>query len=775
MRRLPLFPLNPVRLPYQTMSTSAVSRLALTLFAVTSVAAQTASPPALSADKAVVMDPFDVTSVQSDRYQASNTISGTAMNTLLKDVPMSINVITAEFLNDAVIGDIERALDFNSSVTQIARSEVSNQIGMFSLRGFRNRNTLLDGVVGGDFIPRYLVDRIEVVKGPNTLYGQSDPGGLVNMISKRPRGKDQTDLTLRYGSFNTFGGDVDVSLAQVAPGVGLRVIGSYESSDGYRALPEDRKSSMGAAIVEWKATKTTRLRVLASTTAKSGNPSNRGVLPFEIIPTDLNGDGDTLDRVGGVPEGTARYNTTFAPEDFTSQTRNSEFSQDADYYQINAQQSIGSLLDLQYNFMRSEQVNDVSFREFNTFDAAGNVVALYQATNNYNVVDAHTLNALMRFQTGPVRHNLIAGARRTLSKGIGDTFNLRPGTATERAALDALAVNGRVFRHTLTKAQLQAGAEVWKDDAPTRHEIRGAGFRANQNGWNHAQTETFYVSDSFTVFNERLRILAGLRSIEFQGWSYQLNGSGGAKRITRDVSHQIGVNYTINRALVAFANQATSYNPNGFNVDTNDYFPAEESEALEVGLKLDGFLGGRVSGSVAWFVIDKINVVRSDYNPFTFRNTTEISDDSSEGLDVELFLNLAKGWQTTVSYTHLNARTVKSATEAIGMRLEGAAPDRLTFYTTYSFDDGALKGVRIGGGGIRAWGPIQQFGTSDSRLIREDGYTQINLFARYTRQLFGRPTTFGLNVSNLADEFYIRARGNSNSPREFMGSVHTRF
>ncbi|MBL9207755.1 MAG: TonB-dependent receptor [Opitutaceae bacterium] len=757
------------------MSTSTVSRLAFALLAGASASAQTSPPPTAPSDQAVVMDPFDVTSVQSDRYQASNTISGTAMNTLLKDVPMSINVITAEFLNDAVIGDIERVLDFNSSVTQIARAEVSNQIGMFSLRGFRNRNTLLDGVVGGDFIPRYLVDRIEVVKGPNTLYGQSDPGGLVNMISKRPRGKDQTDLTFRFGSFNTFGGDIDVSLAQVAPGVGLRVIGSYDASDGYRALSEDRKSYLGAAIVEWKATKTTRLRVLASTTTKSGNPSNRGVLPFEIIPTDLNGDGDTLDRVGGVPEATARYNTTFAPEDFTSQTRNSEFTQEGDYFQINAQQSVGSLLDLQYNFMRSEQVNDVAFREFNTFDAAGNVVALYQATNNYNVVDAHTLNALMRFETGPFRHSLIAGVRRTMSKGIGDTFNLRPGTPAERAVLDALAVNGRVFRHTLTKSQLLAGAEVWKDDAPTRNEIRSAGFRANQSGWNHGQTETFYVSDSFTVFNDRLRILAGLRSIELQGWSYQLNGSGGAKRITRDVSHQIGVNYAFNKSLVAFANQATSYNPNGFDVDTNDYFPAEESEAIEVGLKLDGFWGGRISGSVAWFAIDKINVVRSDYNPFTFRNTTEISDDRSEGLDVELFLNLAKGWQTTVSYTHLNARTVSSKTEAIGMRLEGAAPDRLTFYTTYSIDSGALKGVRFGGGAIRAWGPIQQFGTSDSRLIREDGYTQVNLFARYTRQLFGRPTTFGLNVSNLTDEFYIRARGNSNTPREFLGSIHTKF
>jgi iron complex outermembrane receptor protein len=144
-------------------------------------------------DEIVQLDPFDVTSVETDGYLASNSISGTAMNSLLKDIPMTINVITSEFLDDAIVGDLERALDFNSSVTQTTRGQISNENALYSLRGFRNRNVLLDGVMGGDHIPRYLVDRIEVVKGPNTLYGQSDPGGLVNMISKRPRSKDRRD------------------------------------------------------------------------------------------------------------------------------------------------------------------------------------------------------------------------------------------------------------------------------------------------------------------------------------------------------------------------------------------------------------------------------------------------------------------------------------------------------------------------------------------------------------------------------------------------------
>ena len=87
---------------------------------------QKSNSESMSDADVVTLDPFDVTSVATDRYQASNTNSGTAMNSRLKDVPMTINVITSEFLDDAIIGNIERVLDFNSSVTQTTRGEVNN-------------------------------------------------------------------------------------------------------------------------------------------------------------------------------------------------------------------------------------------------------------------------------------------------------------------------------------------------------------------------------------------------------------------------------------------------------------------------------------------------------------------------------------------------------------------------------------------------------------------------------------------------------------------------
>ena len=160
------------------------------LAALTPLDAQTPHSAAPASTNVVILEPFDVNATGTRRYVAPNSISGTAMNALLKDVPMTINVVTSDFLEDSLVGSFERALDYNSSIVQTTRSENSNRVGLMSIRGFRNRNLLLDGVLASDFLPTQLIERIEVVKGPNTLYGQSDPGGLVNVISKRPRGQN---------------------------------------------------------------------------------------------------------------------------------------------------------------------------------------------------------------------------------------------------------------------------------------------------------------------------------------------------------------------------------------------------------------------------------------------------------------------------------------------------------------------------------------------------------------------------------------------------------
>jgi iron complex outermembrane receptor protein len=731
------------------------------------------TPSRPAGDDTIVLNPFDVTAGTIKGYMATNTISGTAMNTPLKEVPMAINVITAEFLADSLVGDFAQALDFNSAITQTSRQPVANRSDAWSIRGFRNRNTLVDGVTAGEFIPPQMIDRIEVVKGPNTLYGQSDPGGLINVISKRPQGRNRLALGVRAGDHGLFGGDFDANVVAGKGRVGLRLVGAYNRTDGYRIVDGNESEFVGLAG-DLKIARDTTLVFHTSVSHTRGITSQRSTFSFELIPTDLNRDGridGTL--VNGIAENTARYNNSFLPRNYTSATENTRFEQWSKFLQFGARQRLGRNANLQYMFVRTDQDIDMTFREYNTFNAAGTSDANHSAQTSINRTDAHTLQALFNVATGPLLHRILVGGRYTWDRDSGSTYSLRTlGPGTERAVLDRLIASGRRIRLFLTKNDVLSGVPYWLDDTPTPQELRNLGFRNNTTAYSESRVGSVYLTDSVSLLDNRLKLLGGVRYIRIR--SQSTNFAGVKTGVLNDqdyTGYQIGAVYDVTSHLAAYANTATAFNPNGFNADTGDFFDPELSRAYEVGFKFEDLWRGRLGGSVSVFKITKKNVRRSDYNPFLFRSDNEITDDESKGWETELFFNPTKKWQTVLSYSRIDAKVVVSRTLAKNLRLEGAAPHRLTFWTSYAFEGGPLQGLRFGGGVIYARGPIQQFGTSNSQLVFEDGYTTVNLFARYTAKLHGQPLTFGVNVDNLTDEFFIRSRAGTNNPRQIVFSV----
>jgi iron complex outermembrane receptor protein len=735
------------------------------------VASAAAQTPAAS--ETLILDPFDVTSGDTKGYQATNTISGTAMNTPLKDVPMTINVITSELLSDMSAGNLAEALAINSSITQTGRQPVSNRAALFSIRGFSNRNVLVDGVTGGDYIPPQLIDRIEVVKGPNTLYGQSDPGGLVNIITKRPQGNNRLSTTVRFGDHGVFDAEVDGNVRTAGDKLGVRVFGAYTETDGYRVVDGSKTDFLGLAA-DYRLTANTTLLLHASASDTEGIPSQRSTYSFQIIPTDLNGDGVINNAiVNGVTESSARYNNTFLPRDYTSATEGTRFEQENRFLQLGVRHDVNGHLNLQYTFVRTTQELDDSFREYNTFNPAGTSDVNHSADYNYNRTNAQTLNGLLTFDTGPVAHRLLLGGRYTDDRNQSNTYALRAlGPGNERAILDGLIASGRKIRLFLTKNDVLSGASYWLDDVPTRQELRSLGTRTSTTDYGETRVGSLYGTDSVSLLDNRLILLGGLRYIRIRSQSTDIAGNKiGTENDQNFTGYQAGAVYNFTPQLGAFANIATAFNPNGFNAVTGVFYDPEESRAYEAGLKLDDLWGGRIGGSVSAFNIRKNNVVRSDYNPVTFKSDTEITDDESQGWEVELFLKPTPNWQTIFNYSYIDARVVESHTLAKNLRLEGAAPHRFTLWSSYGIEQGFLKGLRFGGGFVAAYGPIQQFGTSNNQLVVEDGYTVINLFARYATRIAQRDVTFGVNVENLNDAFFIQSRAATNNPRQITFSA----
>jgi iron complex outermembrane recepter protein len=354
---------------------------------------------------------------------------------------------------------------------------------------------------------------------------------------------------------------------------------------------------------------------------------------------------------------------------------------------------------------------------------------------------------------------------------------LRATNTDEAAILDDLeASTGKTFRRFLYRDEVEAGTRIWEEDGLSREEIRSFGIRTNNTDRSFQNIDTYYATDNLYFMEDRLNILAGVRHINIEQHTIALGGAAMGRDIkVDDTSFQLGGVYRINQNVSGYINLAEAFEPNGaVDPDTGDFYDPQTSDAIEVGIKFSDLANGLFSGSATVFQIQKDNVVRSDFNPVTFTGDTAITSDEAKGFELELFTSPTKNWDIVFGYTYLDAKVVGAISpELEGLRLEGAAPHRVSFFNSYTVDEGPMEGLRIGGGITWADGPIPQFGTPSNILVAEDGFTLVDFFVRYPTEIGGRNVTFGLNIDNAFDELFVRGRGALSPERQFLFSVST--
>ena len=138
-----------------------------------------------------------------------------------------------------------------------------------------------------------------------------------------------------------------------------------------------------------------------------------------------------------------------------------------------------------------------------------------------------------------------------------------------------------------------------------------------------------------------------------------------------------------------------------------------------------------------------------------------------------MFFNPIEDWSIVAAYSYIDAKVVGAMSPVLeGTRLEGATPHRFTFFNSYTFPEGPLSGLKLGGGLVWADGPIPQFPPNviNSGTF-EDGYTTVDLFARYPAKFGEKTVTFGLNIDNATDEIFVRSRAALNEKRQIVFSA----
>ena len=231
------------------------------------------------------------------------TLAGTKTATPIAEIPQSVSVIGRETFNVLQPTKVDEALGYTAGVAPAPFGH-DTDTNWINIRGFEATQTgmFLDGLqqyaygFGGFYTDPFQLERIEVLKGPaSVLYGGSNPGGVVNMVSKRPTGEAGGAATLGFGTDSRLWGTLDMN--GVTPGSAWRFLGKLERQkangafdDGFTGLLAPSMTfDMGEAtqVTLWAS----YLRVDETHVGGAWLPYNGTVeaADFGFIPRDFNG------------------------------------------------------------------------------------------------------------------------------------------------------------------------------------------------------------------------------------------------------------------------------------------------------------------------------------------------------------------------------------------------------------------------------------------------------------------------------------------------------
>ncbi len=217
-----------------------------------------ATEPQQRDDDVILMTPFEISSEQEHGYQAISTLAGGRIQTELKNTPATVSILTREFMDDL---GLDNVVDFS---VWAPNAEVAYAEGGFldeyrtQSRGlspsFGSRN-YFRSYSGGDV---YNTERLEFARGPNALlFGDASHGGIATTWTKQARlDRKIATLQLRFDSFGSYRGNIDLNTHTEAHRVGIRANAVYALQDSWRDVEQRETKAIHLATTVALAAKT---------------------------------------------------------------------------------------------------------------------------------------------------------------------------------------------------------------------------------------------------------------------------------------------------------------------------------------------------------------------------------------------------------------------------------------------------------------------------------------------------------------------------------------
>ena len=712
-------------------------------------------------------------------YVVPDANTGTMTDTPVMELPLDIQTVTQQVLQDQQVIRIDQALRNVSGIAFNNGGDTSfgNAFDAVVLRGFASDSHLRNGMridssaSDTELFTQQIanVASVEVLKGPAAiLYGAVEPGGVVNIVTKQPQATPSISAEQQFGSYGLYRSTVGVTgPLNTNATVLYRVDASYDTSNSIVDLGFRRDLFVAPT-----------LKVLIGSSAQV-------TLQYEHKDADFNGNYaifPLIESAGGqfVPLFSDRhlnFGERSAAQELTDLGVLDGFWQFAEGWSIR-QQILANIV-----HATGPQVTTFGLGPLNASDPTS-APAVYRSLNPFDSQDdtyATQLDLTGKLSMGPIKHTLLVGGDwyRFNSRYVLSASNLSfvpdPAVDSLIGLLDPVHP-GTAFGPS---QPFTAGA------GPTR-------------SWGaHLQDQLSLAATWFLLAGVRYQHVFETNSTGptlSSLTSTPLNGSATTPRV--------GIVWHPWQWVSGYANYAKNWGPsNGYPNASGGIVPPTSGNQKEIGVKFDP-LGGRLTSTIAVYDLTKTNVPTPDpADPFAYIVTGKVR---SRGLELDLQGELLPGWNAIVNFSDIDARVTSSNDPANPPGTQWPQTPRLigNVWTTYEVAPDSERSLKFGLG-VNAQGsqPALNYtgvlASQTTDYTRIGGYVTTNAMAAYRFTVNSLRILAQLNVSNLFDRRYFNyialgdpgpfstyAYGNNvygfdrrlyGDPRTFVGSISVQF
>lgn len=662
------------------------------------------------------------TGIKQNGYQTTGTSVVSKAEVPVFDTPNTVNILSTKLLEDRKPESLIDALYNVSGVSQA--NTLGGMFDSIQKRGFggnRDNSIMRNGLQAGpakNFSAT--TETVEVLKGPaSVLYGIQDPGGVVNIITKKPQQTPRYVVGGTLGNHTLWGTQLDFT-GGLGNGFAYRFIYDKQEKDYWRNFGTVKNTTYAPSL-SWENDKT---KVLLSYEHKDIlEPFDRGT--------------NLLTATNALPDIPVSRRLDEPNNETTAKTDNIDFKIEhklSDSWKLNAGYSYARYKYF-YNQARITNVN-VKTR------TARRAIEQQQGDQR---VHSGTLNIVGEFGIGDIANRFVAG--------IDAMRNIRD--------------LGPIYNQGIMNSDINIDNPNYTSPVAAHKNGNGNAYQ-----YNYLKTVGVYIQDT-AYFTDNFIMTGGLRYEYFDQFAgrhclnaanckkgQNLTKTGNTDQHDGKLLYQLGAVYKFTPHIATFANYAESFRPQ-MSVATpvsGDLKP-EQGKSFEIGAKYEnpGF-----NATFALFNISKRNVAET-VGSGSNAQLNIVGKQRSRGAEFDLNGQITDNLSIAANYTYTKVKSLENERypNAVNQQLSGVPKHQASLFLAYNIGEFDFGNIRVGGG-ARYLGSWYAYNNTYTKAYKLPHAVVYDAFIAYDTKISGKKVSFQLNGKNLTDKtYYPSTSGNA--------------